>query len=177
MGRVVLFLAIALGVLFTVFNFIYSFAQKELVDNYTASVNHAKGENFANYLETRYHWIVFLAVIIFINIFMTAHNAYGLAVSQNTARFQIYLIAILLAFTCWGVIDRISLITLLFEKASFQGTILTPWAINVLYGLSIFILLLLLLSVLVNVRRYRLAFLMLGSIFLILLPILTAAAG
>jgi hypothetical protein len=104
---VVQLLAIVVGIAFVVLNFVFSFAQQQIVNNYAASAAQPKPEVFSSYLAVRYPWIVFLAVVIGINIFGTLYNTYGLAISQNTARFQLYFLSVLLCFTSYAIIDRI----------------------------------------------------------------------
>ena len=75
------------------------------------------------------------------------------------------------------VIDRIFYLYQLLAGAAFSAPLLTSWAYNILLGLSLFIIILTIAIIFINVRRYRVAFLLLGSILLVLLPIYTTAAG
>lgn len=82
-----------------------------------------------------------------------------------------------MCFTSYVVVDRILYLVQLIGEAAFTAPLINYWAYDLLEGLSVLFVVLTIAVVFVNVRRLRVAYLLLGSVLLVALPIYTAAAG
>lgn len=104
----------------------------------------------------------------------TLFTASALAHSTSTHRIAVYVFGLVLLYVAYRELNQLRAVQDAFNGVSFQ---LESWSTYGLYYRSVLTLVFLVLTYLANARRNRLAYLITGSFFLIVVGVTIATTG
>lgn len=101
-------------------------------------------------------------------------TAYSLSSSAITHRLQVFLLGLILLYISFHTIYQVQVVNTIFTAAKFTPT---NWSLQILTGAGISTIVFLVFTYLANIRRNRVAYMILGVYFLILIAIIIPATG
>lgn len=97
-SRGILFLNLLIYTIFTLYYFLYNFAQTDLDNEYAANHDSKDIASLGSYLALKQGWIDFLSISNILVGLFSVFTAYSLASSAMTHRLMVY---ILISFSLW----------------------------------------------------------------------------
>lgn len=172
--RIILFSAVIILVTFTVYYVIFTFSNNDLVNQFEANNQDKRIQEYKDYIASKIGWINFLSYANIVFLLYTIFCAYALSGSSNTARLMIYFVGIFMIFAVFYEYFAVIRLESINKSNDFQ---VTGWAINVLKSVGICFMVFLFFTYLANAKRLRIAYLILGSFFLISCAVQIPATG
>lgn len=165
--------------MFGLYYVIYKFAEEDLENQYKAGHNEKEFQIFHDYLDQKRDWINFLSLANLLIGFFTVFCAYALASSALTHRLMVYLFGFILLFVSLHQLSQRVYLRHVYSSSeeSEEESRPTGWPDHIIHAVALTTIIFLALTYLANAKRNRLAYMILGVFFLVVVAVSIPATG